>query len=1477
VSYTTQGVSTSGLIELRAQIGSVIGDIGTLNVTVPPSSDAAAVSPPGVLARGQCLTLALASASASECGDLRIVHPLPAVRTMNRVRTPTLVYNSAQAIGWVSLGTNVTVPAGSQAPITVSAQLKIGGVVRASGSWAGNQWSPGAVRRIALGFTGPSQSLATGVYDYVLEVTKLYAPDTCPKITTTGKLVIVDRSTSYFGAGWWLAGLEQWIKASSVWVGGDGSVRQYTLRAGTVYPNRVWGAPSVTYPDTIREIGGEFVRPLPDSVWVFFDTTTGRHIRTRNQQGHVTTFGYDGSGNLSTITLPPAASPLSYTVTYVSGKVSTIVAPGVPSSRTTTLTITGGRLTSILEPDTRTVSFGYGSDNKITSRTDRRSTVTDFQYDAGNRVSQATINLSPGTITRTMQQAASQGLAGTSVPITQVFTRLNGPRAENTTSFYLNGFAAPDSIVDALGQKTRLYRTSTTFPGLVAQMITVTALSTTATYDARGRMLTATAPSSSGQPATTTYVWDTKWDQVTKITNPEGDFMDFGVEAATGNRIWQQDGRGASTRTNFKYNPNNQVDTIVPPGTSPYRYGYDTKGNLAADTTALGMVTTRTNNAIGLTTQIQTPTGICCAGGWSPFQTETISYSIRNEDTLRVTSLSGQTTTVRSHYDAEGNRDSLSRSFTPLASGIVVPWVTSWQYDRANRPTRQTEPDQTSEQRTLDAAGNLQSVLTRRGLTITMTYDSLNRLVTRTVPAITFSGFPAPQITPATPVNQLPYNGYSWTVDNQTLQYAADGQVSRATNKDATVARSYAANGRMLAETLYIKDTPRTGNHVYVTSYSYDKNGQRTGVMAPSSFAGGMIGYAYSSQWGALTSVTDITGLAFGFTYNTRSELTGIAYGGGISQTLGYDADGRLSTDLIANGVNQAFPYYPGPTLRNFSVSVRNARGQILTSSDAVQADQVQATYSGLGYLLTSNLHQNLVNGVSGAPATYASGDVSTVDALGNLMTTTTKDSVGNGSGWSVTQKSGSNSYTTLGRLNTRVLSTASTVYSYDLSGNAYFEATTVSPNVTAERAAYDGAHEVLLATDTRASGQRTFEEYRYDALGRRVWVKSVKTCEPSSQGVDCNAPYVRRTIWDGSQELAEIQVPVDAGNPAVEEMDTGYPVVPWNFSQADPNPFYGRVVYGPGLSVDRPLTVTRYEYRDQPSSGSSTLTWPRFTWQIYWNYQGLPAYGTLTTGAWAYPYQLGQGQTSCPILGNQTTQRCVLVQWPLKHSAFDQNRGALIYPSWHGSLLEGKRNRSGLEYRRNRQYDPQAGRFTQEDPIGLAGGINLYGYAAGDPVNFSDPFGLCPLWMRLFTDACRKYDGLRPPERAVVDRIGVRRSRTALRIWNEANAEADRLYGPAEAQPLNSVHDAFRHGYGMCRLTQEGGFETAKAAGDAHEAIAGNPEPARTMDLANNARGRALGSNANTNCSQAVQQGIQSGDFWIAPGNQLQRSGGQP
>jgi RHS repeat-associated protein len=50
----------------------------------------------------------------------------------------------------------------------------------------------------------------------------------------------------------------------------------------------------------------------------------------------------------------------------------------------------------------------------------------------------------------------------------------------------------------------------------------------------------------------------------------------------------------------------------------------------------------------------------------------------------------------------------------------------------------------------------------------------------------------------------------------------------------------------------------------------------------------------------------------------------------------------------------------------------------------------------------------------------------------------------------------------------------------------------------------------------------------------------------------------------------------------------------------------------------------------------------------------------------------------------------------------------------------------SGLHYNYLRDgYESQTGRYTQSDPIGLAGGISTYGYVGGNPMNAVDPMGL--------------------------------------------------------------------------------------------------------------------------------------------------------
>ena len=49
----------------------------------------------------------------------------------------------------------------------------------------------------------------------------------------------------------------------------------------------------------------------------------------------------------------------------------------------------------------------------------------------------------------------------------------------------------------------------------------------------------------------------------------------------------------------------------------------------------------------------------------------------------------------------------------------------------------------------------------------------------------------------------------------------------------------------------------------------------------------------------------------------------------------------------------------------------------------------------------------------------------------------------------------------------------------------------------------------------------------------------------------------------------------------------------------------------------------------------------------------------------------------------------------------------------------------TGCYYYRARYYCPDTGRFLSEDPIGFAGSVNPYGYAANNPTNNFDPFGL--------------------------------------------------------------------------------------------------------------------------------------------------------
>ncbi|HUN56488.1 MAG TPA: chitobiase/beta-hexosaminidase C-terminal domain-containing protein [Candidatus Binataceae bacterium] len=67
----------------------------------------------------------------------------------------------------------------------------------------------------------------------------------------------------------------------------------------------------------------------------------------------------------------------------------------------------------------------------------------------------------------------------------------------------------------------------------------------------------------------------------------------------------------------------------------------------------------------------------------------------------------------------------------------------------------------------------------------------------------------------------------------------------------------------------------------------------------------------------------------------------------------------------------------------------------------------------------------------------------------------------------------------------------------------------------------------------------------------------------------------------------------------------------------------------------------------------------------------------------------------------------------------------------------------TGFSYNLNRDYMPNLGRYLQTDPIGVIGGANTYIYASNSPITLIDPQGLCFVGNEGFCDRSNLYSTL--------------------------------------------------------------------------------------------------------------------------------------
>ncbi|NVK80021.1 LamG-like jellyroll fold domain-containing protein [Streptomyces morookaense] len=571
--------------------------------------------------------------------------------------------------------------------------------------------------------------------------------------------------------------------------------------------------------------------------------TISQVVRQPSTTTDTLTYGYDGAGNRTSVTLPggqkatstydaagdrlTTTDPLTHTTnsTYdLDGRVTKTTLPD--STATTSTYDLAGRLTAAATLDstgktTATASYGYDPVGDKTSATNAAGTTNTFSYDAvGNLVQQTEPVSSTSTITTSFGYDAAgrrtRYTDGNNNAIVTTYNTLGLPESliePSTPAFPNASDRTTTTAYDANGHAVTITR-----PGGVTQ---------TNTYDADGHL---TGQNGSGAETPTT----------SRAFGYDADGRLTSSSAPNGTNTYTYDDRGKilsatgpSGSASYSYNANGQVASRTDK-TGTATFTYDPAGALATVADPLtGNTLTYSRNNLGQVTGI--------AYGGTGAANQSFTYDSQHRLTGQTLTAAGGASeaAITYGYDANG------RITAQTTTGTAGASANTYTYDQAGRLTSSNNGSTTTSYG-YDGAGNRTSTTTG-STTTNATYNARDQLTATTAGSSTTTYTYSSRGT-------LASKSGGGTTEN--LSYDAFDQLTT----DGTTSYTHDALGRLAtagSNTFTYNGTDNTIVSDGTETYGRTPNGQLLSVGGSSGAA-----LAFTNQHGDLTATFTATGTA---------------------------------------------------------------------------------------------------------------------------------------------------------------------------------------------------------------------------------------------------------------------------------------------------------------------------------------------------------------------------------------------------------------------------------------------------------------------------------------------------------------------------------------------------------------------------------------------------------------------------------------